>query len=154
MASLFYFWFLLFISFFTFDKILIDIIWYFQKRYYMLWRLIYSHNNQLVLTIKRFKAKYSVKFSADNILKLLFFFFFFIFPWKHILAFHTNCQQDLTFHASCLQWRQFAWNVKTCFMEKNEKKNVINLSSAELAQRVVIVQLDPELHHVHVLSLH
>ena len=35
-----------------------------------------------------------------------------------------------------------------------KKKNVINLSSAELAQRVVMVQLDPELDHVHVLSLH
>ena len=38
-------------------------------------------------------------------------------------------------------------------MGKNEK-NVINLSSAELAQRVVAVQLDPKLDHVHVLSLH
>ena len=38
----------------------------------------------------------------------------------------TNCwlfsyfsrKQDLTFHANCLQWRQFAWNVKTCFLGK------------------------------------
>ena len=34
-----------------------------------------------------------------------------------------------------------------------KEKNVINLSSAELAQIVVKVQLDPELDHVHVLSL-
>ena len=38
-----------------------------------------------------------------------------------------------------LQWRQFAWNVKTCFLGKN-KKNIISLSSAELAQRVVKVK--------------
>ena len=44
------------------------------------------------------------KFSADNILK----YFFLIFPWKQVL----------TFYANCLQWRQFAWNVKTCFLGK------------------------------------
>ena len=27
-------------------------------------------------------------------------------------------KQDLTFHANCLHWRQFAWNVKSCFQEK------------------------------------
>ena len=32
-------------------------------------------------------------------------YFFLIFPRK----------QDLTFHANCLHWRQFAWNVKSCF---------------------------------------
>ena len=35
--------------------------------------------------------------------------------------------------------RQFAWNVKSLFLGKN-KKNVTNLSSAELAQRVVKVK--------------
>ena len=34
--------------------------------------------------------------------------FFLSFPRK----------QNLTFHANCLQWRQFAWNVKTCFLGK------------------------------------
>ena len=38
-------------------------------------------------------------------------------------------------------------------MGENEK-NVINLSFADLAQRVVKVQLDNELDDVHVLSLH
>ena len=37
--------------------------------------------------------------------------FFLIFPIK----------QDLTFHANCLQWRQFAWNVKSCFLGKIRK---------------------------------
>ena len=32
------------------------------------------------------------------------------------------------------------------------RQNVINLSSAELTQRVVKVQLDPEFDQVHVLS--
>ena len=27
-------------------------------------------------------------------------------------------KQDLTFHSNCLPWRQFAWNVKTCFLGK------------------------------------
>ena len=43
-----------------------------------------------------------VKFSADDILK------YFFSPRK----------QDLTFHANCLQWRKFAWNVKSCFLVK------------------------------------
>ena len=38
-----------------------------------------------------------------------------------------------------MQWRQFAWNVKYSFLVRN-KKNIINLSSAELAQTVVKVK--------------
>ena len=45
--------------------------------------------------------------SADD--KLAIFFLF--FPEK----------KDLTFHANCLQWRQYAWNVKSCFMRKIRK---------------------------------
>ena len=44
--------------------------------------------------------------------------------------------------------RQFAWNVKTFFSEKN-KKNIINLSSAVLAQGVIKVKG----HHSRVLFL-
>ena len=42
---------------------------------------------------------------------------FLIFPSK----------QDLTFHANCLLWRQFAWNVKSYFLGKIRKifQNVI-----------------------------
>ena len=34
--------------------------------------------------------------------------------------------------------RQFAWNVKSCLWEN--KENIANISSAELAQRVVVVK--------------
>ena len=30
-------------------------------------------------------------------------------------------KQDLTFHANCFQWGQFAWNVKFCFQGKIRK---------------------------------
>ena len=30
------------------------------------------------------------------------------------LNFHKK--QDLTFHANCIQWIQFAWNVQSCFL--------------------------------------
>ena len=74
---------------------------------------------------------------------------FLIFPRK----------QDLTFQANCLLRRQFAWNVKSCFLGKirktketiclkcqilfsgKNKKNIINLSSAENAQKVVKVKV-------------
>ena len=55
--------------------------------------------------------------------------FFLFFPNK----------QDLTFHANCLQWSQFAWNIKSCFLGKI-RKNIISLWSAELAKRVVKVK--------------
>ena len=47
-------------------------------------------------------------------------------------------KQDLTFHVYC--WRQFAWNVKSCFLGGKNKKNITNLSSAWLAQREVKVK--------------
>ena len=52
--------------------------------------------------------------------------------WHIFLIFQRK--QDLTFHANCLHC-----NVKSSFLEN--KKNITNLSSAELAQRVVKVKL-------------
>ena len=46
----------------------------------------------------------------------------------------------MTFHANCLLRRQFAWNVKSCFLGKIWK-NIINLSSAKNAQRVIKVKV-------------
>ena len=40
--------------------------------------------------------------------------FFLVFPRK----------QDLTFHANWIHWRQFLWNVKTCFLWKIKKKKI------------------------------
>ena len=31
-------------------------------------------------------------------------------------------KQVLTFHANCLHWRQFAWNLKTCFLRRKIRK--------------------------------
>ena len=54
--------------------------------------------------------------SGDKFM-MLFCFFLFIFPRK----------QDLTFHANCLHWIQFAWNAKSCFLWKIRKifQNVV-----------------------------
>ena len=49
-----------------------------------------------------------VKVSADDKITEIFFL---IFPRKQVL----------TFHANCLQWRQFAWKVKSCFLGKRRK---------------------------------
>ena len=67
---------------------------------------------------------------GKNFSRRHFEIFFLIFPRK----------QNLTFHANCLQWRQFAWNVKFCYLGKI-RKNIISLSSAELAKRVVKVKV-------------
>ena len=39
--------------------------------------------------------------------------------WWYFLNFPRK--QGLTFHANCLHWRQFAWNVETCFLGKIRK---------------------------------
>ena len=70
-----------------------------------------------------------VKFSADNI-KMFFLFF----PGK------KNKQQDLTFHANCLQWRQSDEMIYPVFWDKQEK-NISICHSAELVQRVVKVKV-------------
>ena len=54
---------------------------------------------------------------ADD--KLLYFFF--IFPRKQVM----------TFHANCLHWRQFAWNVKTCFQMETICMKCQNLFSGK-----------------------
>ena len=54
---------------------------------------------------------------------------FLIFPRKQNFTFHADCQ------IICMKW-----NVKPCFLGK-KKENITNLSSAELAKRVVKVKL-------------
>ena len=39
--------------------------------------------------------------------------------WNIFLIFARK--QVLPFHANCLQWRQFAWNAKSCFLRKIRK---------------------------------
>ena len=55
--------------------------------------------------------------------------------WNICLIFPRT--EALTFQANCLFRRQFAWNVKAYFLGKKNKKNIINLLTAELVQRVV-----------------
>ena len=74
-----------------------------------------------------------MKNSADNILK--YFFFFFLFSRKQDLTFKKK--QDLTFH-TVSSGDSFEMS-NPIFSKKKEKKNITNLSSAELAQRVVKV---------------
>ena len=46
-------------------------------------------------------------------------------------------KQDLTFHADCLHRRQFAWNVKSCFLRKirNMLQNVVCWNFTQSAKR-------------------
>ena len=59
--------------------------------------------------------------SADDKLMTFFLFFFILFR-----------KQNLTLHANCLHWRQFALSVK-CLLtgEKKKKKKYFKMSSAE-----------------------
>ena len=66
---------------------------------------------------------------------------FLIFPRKQDLTFHANClliprKQDLIFHANCLLRRQFAWNVKSCFLGKI-RKNISKCRLLKILPRVL-----------------
>ena len=68
-----------------------------------------------------------IKIPAGNILKYFFFYF---------------SQENRLWHliqmvSSCLQWRQFAWNVEGYFLGKKMKEKISCFSSAEYAWRVV-----------------
>ena len=76
--------------------------------------------------------------SVDDILK----YFSYVILKTGVGFSYILSPQDFTFPANCLQWR-FAWNVKPVLREKI-RKEVMNLPSAELAQRVIKVQLDNE----------
>ena len=56
---------------------------------------------------------------------------FLIFPRK----------QSLIFHANCLLRREYAGIVKPYFMRKNNKENIINLSSAEFDKKMLMVSM-------------
>ena len=71
-------------------------------------------------------------FSADDKLIILFL----ILPRK----------QDLTFHANCLLRRQFAWNVKSCFLGKN-KKNISKCRLLKILPRVLSVNIEEDIKH-------
>ena len=47
-------------------------------------------------------------------------------------------KQDLTFYASMLHWRQFAWNVKTCFLGRI-KKNILICHLLKILPRVLSI---------------
>ena len=69
------------------------------------------------------------------------------------IFFHFFFQKiDLTFHTNCLPRRQFACNVKSHFFGEKEKKNIISVSFAECAEKVLKVKQE-NLCHLHELLM-
>ena len=62
------------------------------------------------------------------------FFFFLIFPRKQVLIFHAN-----SLHLQIVSSGDDSHEIQNLFSGENKNKKIINLSSAELAQRVVKV---------------
>ena len=75
--------------------------------------------------------------------KLVIFFLFFL------------RKQDLTFHANCLHWRQFAWNVKFLFfpMETMCMKYQIPFSPMEICMKCQILFCGENQTNVSILML-
>ena len=94
-------------------------------------------NNECTKAIHSFWINlyyYMGKFSRRQIADM-----FLIFHRKHDFM---QRKQDLTFHAICLQWRQFAWNVKSCFLEKIRKTKQTKCYLLKFLSRVLSVKLD------------
>ena len=121
---------------------LVICIIYVQFSMFTLTRQFLTDHNSFKLSMldKHFSRSHFEQFLTDhNSFKLSmldkhfsrphFEMFFFLFS-PELMA--------LTFHANCLQRRQFACNVKAYFLEKI-RKNIISLSSAEFVQRMVMV---------------
>ena len=62
-----------------------------------------------------------------------FMIFFYMFPRK----------QDLTFHANCLHWRQYAQNVKICFFREKKKENYFECRLLKILSRALYVLNKP-----------
>ena len=61
------------------------------------------------------------------------------FSRRHIEIVFLYFQENRIWHfMQIVSWRQFAWNVKACFLK--ERKSAMNLSSAEFVHRVVNVK--------------
>ena len=60
------------------------------------------------------------------------FFFFLIFPRKQVLIFHAN-----SLHLQIVSSGDDSHEIQNLFSGENKNKNIINLSPAELAQRLV-----------------
>ena len=134
---LFYFIFFYFIFFFFFvflEKIkhfvCLEDAWYEMPKFYFLWQIVNKKKKEIRMSsatvfligltfITHSMGKFSRQQIDDIFSYFLIFLIFLIFIRK----------QDLIFCANCLLWRQFAQNVKTCFLGKNKKKYVCMLSA-------------------------
>ena len=76
--------------------------------------------------------------SAGN--KLVIFFLFF---WENRIWLFM---QIVSTHANCLQWRQFAWNVKFCFLRKI-RKNISICCLLKFLPRMLSVKLQNKDYH-------
>ena len=118
---------------------------YFNKAVYILYTLIFTRGGSNALTIVEYRL---LSLSSDvsntewEILR-----FSLCEHWYCLLAKRSIVATDIhksgavmgkfiIYHSFFYKRRQFSWNVKFCFLEKN-KKNATNLSSAKLAQRLV-----------------
>ena len=60
-----------------------------------------------------------------------------------VFLFFSRKKQDLTFHANCLQWRQFARNVKFYFLGKI-RKNISKCRLLKILNKVLSVNTEKD----------
>ena len=70
-------------------------------------------------------------------------------PQSDIFSYFTI--QCNAFHANCLHWRQFAWNVRSCFL-RNIPKIFPNVDCSKFWPRVLRVRLYIDYHSLHMTN--
>ena len=99
------------------------------------WRVWGPIRNRNDISHKHARARLTFKSLLANSAGDKLVTFYLLFPENRIWHFMQNVS-DLTFHGNCLQWRQFACDVKTwkcqiLFDKKEENKKTVLMSSAE-----------------------
>ena len=83
-------------------------------------------NKNLVITVQNHSLRVTWDYKGKHIIQSCKHFLHPKIPPIQKFIQTPKCllrKQDLAFHANCRQWRQFAWNVKACFLGNIRKIN-------------------------------
>ena len=100
------------------------------------WRIQLSHRGQLVLDVQQTKILIRLCYPKNSQSSLIRLHGTLVWSKSSLVthvqrysvlrcglfvSIHSLVRKALTFHANCLLWRQFAWNVKAYFLRKLRK---------------------------------
>ena len=84
------------------------------------------------------------KFSGRHFEMFFFLLLFLLFVLRKYV---------LTFHANCLQWKNFAWNFKSCFLKKKKEKKRRKKEEIYHITKTYLYNFDPLKPHFYIVKL-